>query len=302
MKVLVLYSEIPGEREPGRMGIEFDMSPGVDGVVSALPGSVPVGVRGSLEEVVQAVEYHSPEVVFNLCEAPHGRPDREHHVAAVLEWMGVPFTGSGSETLALCRRKRRTKAVLAAYGIAVPRAGGFPCVVKPEGEDGSFGIHRESLCYSEQEVERAKLRISGEALVEEFLPGREFAVSLFGKTEPEFAAAGETLFLDGMKLFTYAAKWDVGTPEFMNTPMRYEMGNCSPLQQQVMAAARGAWFAVDARGYLRVDVRQDTNGVPCVLDVNPNPALAPGDGAGLAAEELGWTWEHLVRKLVEWAC
>jgi D-alanine-D-alanine ligase len=84
--------------------------------------------------------------------------------------------------------------------------------------------------------------------------------------------------------------------------MKYELDDDSALRREVMAAARGAWHAVEARGYLRVDVRQDADGVPRVLDVNPNPALAPGDGAGLAAEEMGWTWEELIRKLVAWAC
>ncbi|MBL8178472.1 MAG: hypothetical protein JNK48_27610, partial [Bryobacterales bacterium] len=271
-------------------------------VVQALPGSVAEGIDGSLGEVLGAVKKHAPEVVFNLCEAPFGRPDREPHVAAVLEWIGVPFTGSGSETLALCRRKSRTKAVLAAHGIAVPRSNGFPCVVKPEAEDGSYGIHCDSLCFSEDEVERARRHFAGPHLVEEFLPGREFAVTLFGREEPEYGAAGETVFLEGMKLFTYAAKWDVGNPEFLNTPMKYELSDDSGLRREVMAAARGAWRAVEARGYLRVDVRQDVDGVPRVLDVNPNPALAPGDGAGLAAEEMGWTWDELIGRLVEWAC
>lgn len=94
MKVLVLYSQIPESREEGRMGIEFDMGPGVEGVVAALPGSVAVGVDGSLHEVVRAVEEHAPKVVFNLCEAPFGRPDREHHVAAVLEWRGCHSRGA----------------------------------------------------------------------------------------------------------------------------------------------------------------------------------------------------------------
>lgn len=302
MKVLVLYSLVPEERVAGRMAIELDMGPGVEGVLQALPGSVAVGIEGSLIEVTDAVQRHAPDVVFNLCEAPFGRPDREHHVAAVLEWLGVPFTGCGSETLALCRRKARTKAVLAARGVPVPREGGFPCVVKPEGEDGSFGIHGGSLCYATADIARARSHFAGPAIIEEFLPGREFAVSLFGKTTPEYGASGETLFLAGMKLFTYAAKWDVDSPEFVNTPMRYEWNVESPLYKQVMAAAHGAWLAVEARGYLRVDVREDADGVPRVMDVNPNPALAPGDGVGLAAEEIGWTWEELIQKLVGWAC
>ena len=87
-----------------------------------------------------------PDVVFNPCEAPLGRPDLESHVAALLEWRGVRFTGCGSETLALCRRKDRTKAVLAAAGAPVPRDGGFPCIVKPADQDGSAGIDARRPC------------------------------------------------------------------------------------------------------------------------------------------------------------
>jgi D-alanine-D-alanine ligase len=280
---------------------EFDLSPSVDGVAQVLPGAPVVGIRGDLLEVLTALEQHTPDLVFNLCEAPWGRPEREHHVAAVLEWRGVKFTGSGSEALALCRRKDRTNAVLAAAGIPVPRQGVFPCVVKPADEDGSFGIHPDSLCHCEAEIARARSHFPGPALVEEFLPGREFAVSLWG-AGPEYCAAGETIFMPGVQLNTYGGKWDTESFEYANTPMRYETEVDPALREAVFAAARGAWHAVDARHYLRVDIRQDAQGVPRVMDVNPNPALSPGIGVGRAAEESGWTWEQLIQKLVEWAC
>src|SRR6266508_1386911 len=114
VKVLILYSLSPDDCDPGRFAYEFDMTAAVEGIAHALPDSIVAGVRGELSEVIAAVERYTPDVVFNLCEAPLGRPDLEHHVAAVLEWIGVPFTGSGSETLALCRRKDRTNAVLSA--------------------------------------------------------------------------------------------------------------------------------------------------------------------------------------------
>ena len=109
--------------------------------------------------------------MFNLCEAPLGKPGLEAHAAALFEWMGIAFTGSGSETLALCRRKQWMNAVLAAHGVAVPRAGVFPAIVKPADEDGSAGIHADSVCEDADAVQRARARWPGPVMVEEFVGG-----------------------------------------------------------------------------------------------------------------------------------
>ena len=69
----------------------------------------------------------------------------------------------------------------------------------------------------------------------------------------------------------------------------------------MLRQALGAWRAVEARGYLRVDLRLDAGGQPRVLDVNPNPELAPGVGIHRAVTEAGWTWERFVRQQVLWA-
>jgi D-alanine-D-alanine ligase len=271
-------------------------------VASTLPGAAAVGVLGELDEVLAAIRAHRPDVVFNACEAPLGRPDRETHVAALLEWMGVPFTGAGSETLALCRRKDWVKPLLAAAGIAVPRNGGFPCIVKPADDDGSYGIWTGSICENEAEVERARSHVKGPVLVEEFLPGREFVVSLWGEREPGHVSLGETVFQGGMRLITYAGKWRVDSVDFRDTPLVYNPEVAPDLRAEIVAAAQGAWRVVGARHYLRVDVRLGADGRPRVLDVNPNSELTPGVGMHRAVIEAGWEWSDFVRKLVAWAC
>ncbi len=102
MKVLVLYT-LPS-MQPGspRSLTEFDLQRGAYGVANVLPKAVVAGVRGEVFEILAALEKHSPDVVFNLCEAPSGRSDLEPHAASLFEWLGVRFTGSGSDTLALC--------------------------------------------------------------------------------------------------------------------------------------------------------------------------------------------------------
>jgi len=301
MNVLVLYTLPPGELAGGRVVEEFDLREAAEGVGLALPGSQVVGVRGESDEIVAVLDASRPDVVFNLCEAPLGRTDFEAHVAALFEWQGVRFTGGGSETLALCRRKDRTKAVLAAAGVPVPRAGRFPCIVKPADEDGSTGIDADSVCDDAATLDRARARIAGPVVIEEFLSGKEFVVSLWGRTEPDHASIGEVFYQNGLRLFTYAAKWHLDSADYRNSLLHYDAAIEPALRSALLAVAHGAWKAVGARGYLRLDLRLDEAGVPRVLDVNPNPEVSPAVGMHRAVTEVGWTWERFVRQQVEWA-
>ena len=300
-RVLVLHTLPPEKAAVGRSRDEFDLSEAAAAIAAVLPQARVAGVRGEAREILALLDKEKPDVVFNACEAPLGRPDLEAHLAALLEWSGVRFTGCGSETLALCRRKDRTGAALSAAGVPTPREGVFPCIVKPADEDGSAGISAESVCRNEEEVARARARWNGPVLVQEFLPGREFAVSLWGAREPEHSSTGEFCFGGGLALNTYASKWDAESADFANSPLVYGDGIAAPLRAALLGAAEGAWRAVEARGYLRIDVRLDAEGQPRVLDVNPNPELAPGVGIHRAVTEAGWTWERFVRQQVAWA-
>jgi len=303
LKVLVLHTVPPEAAPAGRDPGEFDLSGAAANLAAVLPDdAVVAGVRGEPRELIAIIDACRPDVVVNACEAPLGRTDFEAHAAALFEWLGVPFTGSGSETLALCRRKDRAKAVLAAQGVPVPRAGLFPCVVKPADEDGSAHIDDRSICEDERAVERAVAHLPGPALVEEFLPGREFVVSAWGRVTPDHLSIGETAFLNGLRLISYAAKWDVDSADFANSPLDYRSAIDPALRATLQSIVHGAWRAVGARGYLRVDIRLDADGNPRVLDVNPNPEIGPGVGICRAVEEAGWSFERFVRQQVEWAC
>lgn len=301
MKVLVLHTLPPACLTDGRRTVEFDLSEAALGVAEALPGAVVAGVRGEAQEILTLLAINQPDVVFNLCEAPLGRPELEPHVAALLEWLNVRFTGSGSETLALCRRKDRLNAMLEAAGVPVPRQNIFPCVVKPADEDGSAGIFNDSVCEDETDVARARARIAGPVIVQEFLTGREFVISLWGGGEPTFASVGETRFNAGLRLLNYDAKWDYESADYKNSPLFYETEREPELHTALVDIARRVWQLVGARGYIRMDLRLNSAGVPCVLDVNPNPEITPDVGIHRAVTEVGWTWEQFVRQQVEWA-
>jgi D-alanine-D-alanine ligase len=299
MKVLVLHTLAPAEAGGGRSLDEFDLAEGAATVASALDDAVLAGVRGEVGEILAAVTAHRPDVVFNLCEAPLGRPALEAHAAAALEWLGVPFTGSRSETLALARHKPRMNAVLRACGVPVPREGVFPAIVKPADEDGSVGIDADSVCDDEAALRRARARWPGPVLVQEFLAGREFGVSMWGRNGPEHVSIGETVFCNGLRLNTYRAKWDLEGADYANSPLDYRTAIDPALRAAVVSAARGAWRASGARGYLRVDVRCGARREPYVLDVNPNPAIGPGIGICRAVQEVGWSWRRFVALQLE---
>jgi D-alanine-D-alanine ligase len=301
LKILVLHTLPPAAPEAGRSTDEFELNGAAVNIASALANATIAAVRGEASEIVRLVEAERPDVIFNLCEAPLGKPGLEAHAAALFEWMGVHFTGSGSETLALCRRKDRMNAVLAAHGVAVPRSGVFPAIVKPADEDGSARIDRDAICEDDAAVERARARVPGRSLVQEFVEGREFAVSLWGRDAPDHVSIGETCFRNGLRLNTYAAKWQPESADFADSPLDYGTEVDAALRERIVAAARGAWLASGARGYLRVDLRCNGQGVPLVLDVNPNPELGPGVGICRAVQEAGWTWQTFVHEQVEWA-
>jgi D-alanine-D-alanine ligase len=267
----------------------------------ALPEAVLAPVHGHLDEIISALRQHRPDLIFNACEAPLGRPDLEAHVAAVLEWLNIPFTGSGSETLALCRNKVRTEAVLAAHGVPVPRRDVFPCIVKPATEDGSAYLFRDSICEDEASMARAAARIPGPVLVQEFLPGREFVISAWGRRSAEHVSIGEAMFYEHLKIFTYAAKWDVKSSDWEESWIDYQSEIAPSLRAELIDLTKRTWLAVDARGYLRLDIRLDPDGQPRVIDANPNAELGPNAGINRAAREAGWDWSRFVRQQVEWA-
>jgi len=301
VSILILHSLPPSDACVGRTLDEFDLNAAAANVAAVLPSAAVVGVYGEVREVLEALDRYQPDVVFNACEAPLGRTDREAHVASLLEWLGVRFTGSRSETLALCRRKDRVNSVLEMWDVPVPRTGVYPCIVKPADEDGSAFIDDESICDDAEAAARARTRLRGPAVEQEFLPGREFAVSVWGAREPEYCSIGETTFLNGLQLITYAAKWKVESTDFANSPLDYETEIASALRIDIIKAACRAWRAVEARGYLRIDFRCDSAIKPHVLDVNPNPELGPGVGICRAVQEAGWTWQRWVEQQIAWA-
>ena len=260
-----------------------------------------------------------PDVVFNLVEALSGEARLEAAVASLLELARWPYTGSPPLALAIGLDKALTRDLLHGRGVAVPagrllRRGDeplddlrFPCIVKPVREDASHGIDAESVVQDVAAArERARAvseRYAEPALVEEFVAGREFNVSILGGGETARVLPLAEIDFTGLPsghphLVTYAAKWIETSVEYRGTPSIAARPLAPALGARLELAALAAYRAVGGRDYGRVDMRLHPEAGPVVLEVNPNPDLSPDAGLARAAARGGIAYADLVAGIV----
>jgi D-alanine-D-alanine ligase len=260
-------------------------------------------------------------VVFNLIEAPTGFPHLGPAAAAALELLGLPFTGSAAAALWLTTDKLATRALLAAEGLPVAPGVRFaparpdlldrvppPWIVKPACEDASVGLEGNPVCAGRDAVgERASelaRRFPGQpVLVESFLPGREFNVSLLaGAGGVEVLPVAEIAFEsfpDGLpRVVGYEAKWEEDSFAYHHTVRRFPGPDEEPLLARLRSLSLAACHACGVAGYGRVDLRLDAAGEPCILEMNANPCLAAGAGFLAAAAAAGLTERDVVARIL----
>ncbi len=311
MNVAILFDDVAARAEasPDERGVLAS----VDAVEAALrsashdPTRVAISAPGG--RWIERIERAAPDVVFNLCEGAAGVSAHEPRVAAVVELLGVPMTGSGAEALALARRKDRTNAILAAAGLRVPpwrvwRAGeeppggvAYPAIVKPAGEDGSVAVGQASVVTDDAALRDAIGAAGSHAplLVQAFVGSRELAVGFVGErvlpvTEMDFS----TMPPGRRPIVTYDAKWAAGSVDDRGARPICPAQIPDGLHARLIRDARVAWDAVGGRGYGRVDFRLDDEGHVWVLEVNPNPDLDPEAGLARMARSAGLDYRALV--------
>jgi D-alanine-D-alanine ligase len=284
----------------------------------------PLGVGSDPRALLHGLQSLRPDVVFNLFEGLATCGQTESVVAGLLDWLGVPFTGSPAQALTLARDKVLTKRLLTAVGLPTPdffvveRLPCPPCplrwpvIVKPALQDASVGIEQASVVVDEQSLARRVAYIvenyGPPVLVEEFVRGREFHATLIetldgagGQPSLVVLPLAEIAFLEQESslwpIYSYEAKWNTQGREYQATPLRSPVTLGPAHEQRAADLARLAYRAVGCRDYGRVDFRMTHEGHFFILEVNPNPFInSAGVTNGLAA--TGRTHAEFVDSLI----
>lgn len=283
----------------------------LDYVVSKVPLSLPLdSARAELEKL-------KVDVVFNLFEGFPGSPETEAMIPEILSNLDIPYTGCPVSALRLALDKAETKKILKKAGITTsdfqilnPQTLSqfnlrFPCIIKPRAEDASHGISPDSVVSDftalEKQVTRVIQSYGGEVIVEEFIDGREFNVTVLGNNECTVLPPSEinyTLPAGMPRLLTYAAKWEPGDLYFKNTKVVCPAKVDAETVEDIANVALAVFRLTGCRGYARVDLRMDGQGRLNVIEVNPNPDISPGSGAARQAVATGMTYTRFVQRIV----
>lgn len=265
----------------------------------------------------------NPDIVFNIAEGFNG-VSREAQIPSILDMLQLPYTGSDPLTLATCLDKARTKEILSYYKI--PNAKfilvdsleqakkinlSFPLIVKPISEGSSKGIFSSSFVNDKKElikeVERILIEYSQAALVEEFLPGREFTVAIIGNgSEAEILPIVEISYnefpKDFIPIYSYEAKWILDTKEnpldVFSCPAKID----SALEKKISDTVLRTYNVLRCKDWSRIDVRLDANNEPNIIEVNPLPGILPNPEENScfpkAARTKGLNYDEMINKVL----
>ncbi|MBI2428203.1 MAG: ATP-grasp domain-containing protein [Ignavibacteriales bacterium] len=268
-----------------------------------------------------------PEIVFNIAEGRFG-VSREAQIPAILDMLNIPYTGSDPLTLGICLDKSRAKEILSYYGIPTPKFVvvsslseiqslnfSTPAMVKPLFEGSSKGIFNSSLVHTDAELKKqVQLVVEqyGEpALVEEFLPGREFTVAMLGNSDdlkvlPIVEIKFDSLPTGVNPIYSYEAKWiwdQSSNPlEIFDCPAKID----NSLQSEIAQICTKTYNLLRCKDWSRIDVRLDKNGRPNIIEINPLPGILPNpeDNSCFpkAARMAGISYEQMLNAVLDAAC
>ncbi|MCM8795986.1 MAG: ATP-grasp domain-containing protein [Candidatus Omnitrophica bacterium] len=323
MQIVLTYNlKKEDKTKPPDYFSEYDSKETIAAIVFALQS------KGHQVETIDAVETdliayfkkNHPDFVFNIAE---GRPGkfRESEVPAILDYLNIPYTGSDSLSLAIALNKALTKKILRAENIPTPRfqlfSKGterlnrnlrFPLIVKPNREGSAKGISVFSVVNSEKDLFKKIREIISlyqqEALVEEFIEGKELTVGILENATPTVLPILEIDFSNCQQSGEYFYTWrmkeyqgnrELGLVPIFHCPARLD----KKTEEAVKDVALRTHRAIGCSDISRTDIRLSHDNTPYVLEINPLPGLNPKDSNfPLMAYAAGMKYEDLIETIL----
>jgi D-alanine-D-alanine ligase len=264
-----------------------------------------------------------PDLVINFCDTGfRNLATQELHVPALLELLGVPYSGASPACMAICYDKQIVRLVAAALDIPVPRelclepdqalpgrADLYPALIKPNHGDGSVGITKDAVVRSAAEAERYVSWLCRELpgcaiLLQEYLPGPEYGIGLIGNPgnglqalpvlEVDFSGLPAGL----APILSYESKVLPDSPYWTEIRFRRAEADAAMLARMV-GHARRLFARLGCRDYGRFDFRCAADGEPRLLEVNPNPAWANDGKLAFMAGFAGIAYPDMLKMILD---
>ena len=326
LRVLVLMHEdlVPPEsleglsdKEVARFKPEFDVVTAIRDLGHEVR---PLGMLDNLGVVRRPILDWKPHVAFNLLEEFHGVAVYDHHVVSYLELMRQPYTGCNPRGLMIAHDKALSKKILTYHRIATPkftvfpkgkrpkrpRRLSFPLLVKSAIEDASLGIAQASIVANQEKLaDRVAFvheHVESDAMVEEYIEGRELYVGVIGNQRLQTFPVWEMLFTkmpEGVpKIATAKVKFDEEYQKKYGIDTQKAEDLPPGVEERIAKLCKRVYRTLSLSGYARMDLRLAPNGRIYLLEANPNPNLEYGEDFAESAESVGISYEALLQRIL----
>lgn len=279
-------------------------------------GGHEVVMLGGGKEFLSKVLEEKVSFVFNIAEGRGNYRSREAQIPAVLEMLGIPYSGSDPQCLAVCLDKPLTKQLVAAAGVKTPKwlllcgsddidriaASGltYPAIIKPAYEGSSKGVKLSSIVASPREAadvaEELLQHYRQPVLIEEFIRGTEITVGIVGNDPPEVLGIMAVVPKKSEPDFVYSLEVKRNYLELVDyqCPARLE----PEILRKLEASAQTVFKTLGCQDFARIDYRVSSGGMPYFLEINPLPGLGSYSDLVIMAEITGLGHNGLVAKVL----
>jgi D-alanine-D-alanine ligase len=319
MDILLLHDAVPVDAPPDAQDTVVQAR-AVHAALTELGHAAEIlPVTDDLGALAKRLTALRPSLVFNLVESLAGSDAAAVAVPALLDGLGLRYTGSRAANIGLSNDKCAAKDFMSRVSLPTPEwvtadsvTSAFRSdhyIVKARFEHASKGLEDDAIVRCDSlDVARHAVREKSRAMgrpcfAERFIRGREFNLSvLAGPAEPEVLAPAEIDFsafpAGKAHMVGYRAKWVEDSFEFANTPRRFEFASSdAKLLARLEELARTTFQAMGLSGYARVDFRVDAEG-PWILEVNANPCISPDAGFAAALAQSGIRYKDAIARIV----
>jgi len=315
IKIAVVYNTSKSKQTKEVENNLFDMAKSVSKAL-AQNGHI-VSLVNADDNLILNLNKEKPDFVFNMAERFNGNPNFTPHVAGLLEMNNIHFTGASSYGFLSCDNKLIAKLLMQHHGINTPKfqvfesaseklnqTMNFPLIVKPSNAHDSIGITNDSVVNNKKEL---KLKVDyileylkQNAIVEEFINGREFNVAVLGNNNPYTLPICEVDFSKNSKrVLGYEMKWFINW--YKEAPILCPANISKPVQEKLKQISIAVHKKLGLRDYSRIDFRLDNADTLYVLEVNANPGLTEDCFIYHAAKVAGIDYNALISRILHHA-